>query len=101
VEAYAGLLWYAQSKGYKRGWAGNKFRDLFGKWPDGLWPQPKEPEMGLVKWIRSQQIRWANSMRNSANTISSRSPVDEISPTAPAPSADLQLGLPTIESGKS
>jgi len=66
-EAYSGLLWYAQYKGYKRGWAGNKFRDLFGHWPNGLFPEPQQPDMRLMKWIRSQNIRWAHSKRNSTN----------------------------------
>jgi superfamily II DNA or RNA helicase len=60
-EAYAMLLWWADYKGYKRGWAGNKFRELFNHWPDGLYPQPREPDMVMLKWIKHTQIRYAKS----------------------------------------
>jgi DNA repair protein RadD len=70
-ETYAGLLWWAGYKGYKPAWAAHKFKEMFGHWPDGLKVQPVPPDMGLSRWIRAQQIRWAKSRHNPANQSSS------------------------------
>jgi DNA repair protein RadD len=69
-EAYAGLLWWASYKGYNRGWAFHKFRELFNKEPNGLKVEPSPPGRELSKWIRAQQIRWARSRRNPTNSTS-------------------------------
>jgi DNA repair protein RadD len=33
---YSGLLFYAGSRGYKKGWAAQQYRQAFGVWPRGL-----------------------------------------------------------------
>lgn len=60
---YAQLIWYARSKGYKDGWASNKYRDIYGVWPSRIdWePHVKAPEMVLASWIKAQFIRYAKS----------------------------------------
>jgi superfamily II DNA or RNA helicase len=63
-EIYRQLLWYAQEHGYKRGWVMHKYRERFKEgWPSKSWnrlqPHPAEP--GLLRWIKSQQIRYAKS----------------------------------------
>lgn len=67
-ETYSGLLWWANYKGYARGWAYHKFVELFNHPPNGLKVQPSPPDMRLSKWIRSQQIRWAKSRHNPINS---------------------------------
>lgn len=63
-ETYAGLLWWANYKGYSRGWAFHKFRELFKHDPTGLKVEPAPPDRELSKWIRSRQIAWAKSKYN-------------------------------------
>jgi superfamily II DNA or RNA helicase len=65
AETYGQLMWYAESKGYNRGWAANKYRTIYGVWPRGHdWMQHLHaPEMALASWIKSQNIRWAKSKR--------------------------------------
>jgi DNA repair protein RadD len=56
---YSGLLHICQERGYKPGWAANKYKDKFSVWPRGLEDQPAPPTPELMKWIKSEQIRWA------------------------------------------
>lgn len=69
-ETYSGLLWWANYKGYKRGWASNKFKEMFGHWPDSIKVEPRPPTMALSRRIRAMQIRWAKSKHNPANPSS-------------------------------
>lgn len=63
---YGGLLHYAQSKGYKQGWAANQYRENFGVWPNAYrHVQPCEPNESVKGWIRHQNIKWAKR-RNAA-----------------------------------
>lgn len=59
---YSELLGYASDKGYKQGWAANKYRDKTQVWPRGL-EQVEIPyheiRYATLQWIRSEQIRWA------------------------------------------
>ena len=56
---------YAERKGYKKGWAMNKYRGKFGVWPnaiDEVIQEPKEMVMSFIthcniKWVKSQQAR--------------------------------------------
>jgi superfamily II DNA or RNA helicase len=61
----AGLKFYGIEKGYKAGWAMNKYRDKFKVWPAheiaDVAPQP--PSTMVRQWIRSGQIRWAMSKK--------------------------------------
>lgn len=66
----AELKAYGAGRGYKPGWAANKFRDHFEVWPD--WsikdvPPAATISVATAQWIRSQNIRWAKSKRNGAN----------------------------------
>jgi hypothetical protein len=55
------LLLYADQRGYKRGWASNKYKDLYGIWPHSMQnlPAVSEVNMELASWIKGTQIRWA------------------------------------------
>jgi DNA repair protein RadD len=59
---YSELLTYSRSKGYKDGWASNKYRDKFGVWPRGLdkIPARKSADTRIVRgWIKHTQIAYA------------------------------------------
>lgn len=63
---YSELLWYANHKNWNPNWAGHKYREKFGSWPDKLIKSEKVPSPPTLKWIRSRQIAWAKSKRNAA-----------------------------------
>ncbi len=56
----AEVTWIAQTKGYKPGWAANKYRERFKVWPKGFGGvAPAEPTPETLSWIKASQIRWA------------------------------------------
>lgn len=60
---WSGLLYYAQDKGFKQGWAANKYKDKFGVWPRSLLDSAKFPDDDVRNFIVSQQIRYAKSKK--------------------------------------
>lgn len=58
---YSELLWVCRDRGYRDGWAANKYREKFGVWPRGLSDEPAMPSMTTMKWIKSRQIAWAKA----------------------------------------
>jgi DNA repair protein RadD len=56
---YSGLLWLANQRGYKKGWAANQYRQAFGVWPARLVERPEYPSNELRSWVTSQQIRFS------------------------------------------
>jgi len=63
-EFFSQLCGIASERGYKRGWAFHKYREKFGVDPKGLSETPAEPTAATVRWVRSRQIAWANSRKN-------------------------------------
>lgn len=63
---FSGLLWYAADKGYKPGWASNKYREKFGVWPNSLAKIPAKPGADVIGYIRHSQIKWAKSKKRAA-----------------------------------
>jgi len=63
------LKGYCVQKGYKDGWASNKYKERFGVWPDHSIRDsgPASPNAQTLSWIKSRQIAWAKSKRNSSN----------------------------------
>jgi len=60
----SGLLWFANARGYKPGWASVKFKALFGKWPDrekGV--DAEAPVGGLMNWVTREQLAYAAECR--------------------------------------
>jgi len=56
------LRGYAQERGYKEGWAANKYRERLGVWPNdpSIRYAPLRPcGPATASWIKSSQIRWA------------------------------------------
>jgi DNA repair protein RadD len=65
---YSGLLWLAKDRGYKPGWAAQKFKAKFGMWPaSGLHEIPSEPATAIRNWVKSQAIAWAAMQRKNQN----------------------------------
>lgn len=58
---YSGYLGYAKQKGYKEGWAANKYRDKFGVWPNQLDKIAKEPTPDVLNDIKASIIAWVKA----------------------------------------
>lgn len=58
---YSQLLFYAQAKGYKPGFAYHKYRERFGVPPNGLSSVPKHTSPEVLNWIKSRAIAFAKS----------------------------------------
>jgi hypothetical protein len=60
----ARLKYYAEMKGYKPGWAGMKFKKLFGCWPNGeSIEEPQAPTTDLMRWFWKQAAEYSREMR--------------------------------------
>jgi superfamily II DNA or RNA helicase len=58
---YCQLLHIARSRGYKDGWAANKYRAIWDVWPVGVSREPEAP-CGLVQtWVREEAKAWVRS----------------------------------------
>jgi len=72
---YGELLYYANTRGYSRGWAAHKYRAKFGVWPNKVTPVDVYGMSDEVsKFIKSQNIRSAyarmkNDSRNNPQQI--------------------------------
>jgi DNA repair protein RadD len=60
---YQQLLYIANERGYRIGWAAHKYHKKFGDWPPLGWrsAEPLPPEPATLSWVRSQQIAYAKS----------------------------------------
>lgn len=59
---YSQLLAYAETKGFKTGWAYHKYAEFFGgKRPNGLRQVAAEPTPEILGWIKSRQIAQAKA----------------------------------------
>jgi DNA repair protein RadD len=59
---YAQMLYIAKERGYKEGWAANKYREKFEVWPNGMKDVGIEhPTAATRSWVLSRQIAWAKS----------------------------------------
>lgn len=57
---FSELLFYADTRGYSRGWAAHKYREKTGVWPRGLdTPVVGEVSQGTLNWLKHKQIQWA------------------------------------------
>jgi DNA repair protein RadD len=64
---YSGLLWYGERQGYKPGWAAMRYKDAFGRLPDGLDKRPLPATNDQMQWIKSRQIAFAKGRANAEN----------------------------------
>jgi superfamily II DNA or RNA helicase len=59
---HAMLIYIAQERGYKSGWAAHKYKEKFNEWPSRFTvPQPVEPTSEVRSWVRSRNIAYAKS----------------------------------------
>ena len=63
---YSQLLWIAEQRTYKRGWAAYKFKEKFGDWPASRFVSPMPAGEAVRAWVRSRQIAFARSKGRSA-----------------------------------
>ena len=63
---YSQLLHYAQTKGYKSGWAFHKYQEKFSVPPRGLSSKPEMPTNATLGWIKSRTIAYAKSRAKAA-----------------------------------
>ena len=56
---YSMALWLAKERGYKSGWAANKYREKTGVWPRGLEETLIAPDAAFMNWEKSRRIAWA------------------------------------------
>ena len=56
---YSQVLYYSRSRGYKDGWAANKYKEKFQVWPRGLDQKVEIPEPATMNWIKSRVIAYA------------------------------------------
>jgi DNA repair protein RadD len=67
-QVYGMLKFICSERGYNPGWASNKFRELYGVWPNHYKDAPlMVPVPAIRSWIKSTQIAWARSKRNPVN----------------------------------
>lgn len=60
------LLWIAQERGRKPGWAAHHYRNKFGVWPPTPpWNAPEPAPAGAIvrAWVRSHDIAYAKAMQ--------------------------------------
>lgn len=58
-EWYGGFLTYAHAKGYKDGWAANKYKEKFGVWPNKVNPKLGRVSAEVQGFIKHSQIKHA------------------------------------------
>ena len=62
---YGDLVQIGREKGYKLGWAMNKYRERFGVWPNKITPvEAEKPHQDTLNWITHSRIKWARSKQN-------------------------------------
>lgn len=62
IMTYGGLLSIAQQRGYKQGWAAQKYRKIYGVWPKCV-AAPINPSGELIWWVNKQNAAYAKMRR--------------------------------------
>lgn len=58
---YLQLRSIAVERGFKRGWAANKYKDKFGAWPESTDDAPRPATDGVLRWVKSRNIAFAKA----------------------------------------
>jgi superfamily II DNA or RNA helicase len=64
---YRGLLWIAQERSYKPGWAAHKAKEKFGTWPASNNVSAAPPDPAVRSWVKSRQIAYAKARQNAGS----------------------------------
>lgn len=62
-DIYSQLLWIVRERGYKPGYAAQKFKARFGTFPNHLREVAKPPSPALLRWIRAEAIAYSRSKK--------------------------------------
>ncbi|MDE2106645.1 MAG: hypothetical protein KGL39_56035, partial [Patescibacteria group bacterium] len=62
-EFYSGLLGIAEYRGFKPGWAANKYREKFGVWPRALVDAPKTPNKAVRAFLDESYKKWKQEQK--------------------------------------
>ncbi len=62
-EFFSGLLYIAASRGFKPGWAANKYRVKYGVWPRGVVPVPRPPGVAVRKFDKEQRREYLAQLK--------------------------------------
>jgi len=57
---YNQLAFLCETRGYKKGWAAHKYKDIYGTWPRFPW-KPEPPNDHILNYVKHQDIKWAHS----------------------------------------
>jgi len=80
------LYWWAEHKGYRRGWATMRFLEMFGRRPNGeAVSEPTAPGPGLMDRIRRDNAAYAKRMRKLDKSVQK---TQAICPESPLMSAE-------------
>jgi hypothetical protein len=60
---FSGLLYIAERRAYKPGWAAHKFRERFGGWPNDMLKEARPPQTDIINWVKSRTIAFAKARR--------------------------------------
>lgn len=66
-DVWSMLTAYVTTRGYSRGMASHKYREIFGVWPKGLHEVPMQVSEELGRWLKAEQIRYAHSKKKESN----------------------------------
>lgn len=62
---YSQVLYYARSRGFKDGFAAQKYKEKFGVWPRNVDQTASPPSEATLKWIKSRAIAFAKGKAKS------------------------------------
>ncbi len=63
---YSELYRIAQEKGYKSGWVGNQYKNIFGVFPRGLDDIGRPPSLAVLNMVKASAIRFHKGCANAA-----------------------------------
>jgi hypothetical protein len=71
--AFAGFKWWAEHRGFKPGYPSQKFRAMFGCWPNGEQTEEgRAPGPDLLRWIRMQANAWKKQKRKEEGALAAK-----------------------------
>ena len=65
---YSGLIDFGQRRGFKPGWAANKFKERFGVWPRKLDAVPMTPRKAVKEFIEESAKKWREQKKAQPET---------------------------------
>jgi len=66
---YSELLFIAKDKNYNPNWAGHKFKEKFGIWPNNLEQHPASPSINTMNWIKHKNIAYGKMQKKLSRRV--------------------------------